>query len=103
MSYTVAMFSVHTSPLDMPGSTKFAGGMNVYIRQLALELAYNRIHVDIFTHCLDERTAKIVYLHPLVRVIHIESGLKQIPDDQDIHQHLSHFSWNVERFRQEEG
>ncbi len=34
MSYSVAMLSMHTSPLDMPGSTRDAGGLNVYINQL---------------------------------------------------------------------
>ena len=38
MSLSVAMLCVHTFPLDIPGRTKDAGGMNVYIRELAREL-----------------------------------------------------------------
>ena len=38
MSFSVAMLSIHTSPLAMPGQTKDAGGMNVYMRKLAEEL-----------------------------------------------------------------
>jgi len=34
MSYSVAMLSVHTSPLDTPGRTRDAGGMNVAIPRL---------------------------------------------------------------------
>lgn len=44
----IAMISLHTSPLEQPGSGD-AGGMNVYIRQLALALAAQGGHVDVFT------------------------------------------------------
>ena len=48
MSYSVAMLSVHTSPLDSPGRTKDAGGMNVYMRELAKALSHFHITIDIF-------------------------------------------------------
>lgn len=44
----VAMLSVHTSPLDQPG-TGDAGGMNVYVLELAKALAARRARVEIFT------------------------------------------------------
>jgi D-inositol-3-phosphate glycosyltransferase len=44
----VAMVSVHTSPLDQPG-TGDAGGMNVYVIELSRRLAAAGIEVDIFT------------------------------------------------------
>ncbi|MDO4909498.1 MAG: D-inositol-3-phosphate glycosyltransferase [Corynebacterium sp.] len=44
----VAMISMHTSPLQQPGSGD-AGGMNVYIAAVAKELALRGINVDIFT------------------------------------------------------
>ena len=44
----VAMISLHTSPLDQPG-TGDAGGMNVYVVELAKRLARCDIEVDIFT------------------------------------------------------
>ena len=44
----VAMISVHTSPLDQPG-TGDAGGMNVYVIELSRRLAAAGIEVDIFT------------------------------------------------------
>ena len=44
----VAMLSLHTSPLAQPGSGD-AGGLNVYVRQLALALAAEGTEVDIFT------------------------------------------------------
>ncbi len=42
------MLSVHTSPLHQPG-TGDAGGMNVYIVELAKRLAAIDIEVEIFT------------------------------------------------------
>ena len=44
----VAMLSVHTSPLDQPG-TGDAGGMNVYIVELSRQLAARGVEVEIFT------------------------------------------------------
>ena len=44
----VAMISVHTSPLDQPG-TGDAGGLNVYVLELSRRLAAAGIEVDIFT------------------------------------------------------
>ncbi|MEJ7707158.1 MAG: hypothetical protein WKF82_07670 [Nocardioidaceae bacterium] len=46
----VAMLSVHTSPLDQPG-TGDAGGMNVYIVELSRQLAASGIEVEIFHSC----------------------------------------------------
>ncbi|MGH3414236.1 MAG: D-inositol-3-phosphate glycosyltransferase [Marmoricola sp.] len=44
----VAMISLHTSPLEQPG-TGDAGGMNVYVTELARQLAHRGIDVDVFT------------------------------------------------------
>ena len=50
----VAMISVHTSPLDQPG-TGDAGGMNVYVLELSRRLAAAGIEVDIFTRATSSR------------------------------------------------
>jgi D-inositol-3-phosphate glycosyltransferase len=44
----VAFLSIHTSPLAVPGSGN-AGGMNVYIDELATALTGRGIQVDVFT------------------------------------------------------
>jgi len=74
MSHTIAMLSVHTSPLDSPGRTKDAGGMNVYIRELATELGRRGNTIDIFTRQTQKHLPQIVQLMPNVRVIHIQAG-----------------------------
>ena len=52
----VAFLSLHTSPMEQPGSGD-AGGMNVYIRGLASALAENGVEVEIFTRSTDARGA----------------------------------------------
>ena len=44
----VAMLTVHTSPLDAPGSGD-AGGLNVYVIEVARRLAAAGVEVEIFT------------------------------------------------------
>ena len=43
----VAMLSVHTSPLEQPG-TGDAGGMNVYVVEVAHQLARRGVEVEIY-------------------------------------------------------
>ncbi len=102
MSYSVAMLSVHTSPLDSPGRTKDAGGMNVYMRQLAGELGQQDTRVDLFTRWTDERLPRIIHLHPNVRVIHIQAGPFAPIHKHDLHQYLPAFVQQVEAFARQE-
>ena len=48
MPRRVAMVSVHTSPLDQPG-TGDAGGMNVYVVEISRRLAALGVEVDLIT------------------------------------------------------
>ena len=99
MSYSIAMLSVHTSPLDVPGRTKDAGGMNVYIQQLARELGNQQITVDIYTRRTYEHQPHIVQLSPHVRVIHISAGPHTpIPKDE-LYPHLSTFVQHIDEFK----
>ncbi|RII13821.1 D-inositol 3-phosphate glycosyltransferase [Streptomyces sp. YIM 130001] len=69
----VAMLSVHTSPLHQPG-TGDAGGMNVYIVELAKRLAAIDIEVEIFTRATTGGLPARVELAPGVLVRHIDAG-----------------------------
>ncbi|MFF8470939.1 D-inositol-3-phosphate glycosyltransferase [Streptomyces griseus] len=69
----VAMLSVHTSPLHQPG-TGDAGGMNVYIVELAKRLAAINIEVEIFTRATTGSLAPTVELAPGVLVRHVDAG-----------------------------
>ncbi len=69
----VAMLSVHTSPLDQPG-TGDAGGMNVYIVELSRRLAASGVQVDIFTRATAGLVPPAVELGPGVVVRHVIAG-----------------------------
>jgi D-inositol-3-phosphate glycosyltransferase len=69
----IAMLSVHSSPLAGLGG-KEAGGMNVYVRELARELGRRGIGVDIFTRSQDPATPTIIALDRGVRVVNLHAG-----------------------------
>ena len=65
--------SVHTSPLDQPG-TGDAGGMNVYIVETARRLAEHGVEVEIFTRATSGDLPPVVELAPGVQVRHLPAG-----------------------------
>jgi D-inositol-3-phosphate glycosyltransferase len=69
----LAMISVHTSPLDQPG-TGDAGGMNVYVVEVAKRLAARGIEVDIFTRATRSALEPVVEHSDGVTVRHIHAG-----------------------------
>lgn len=69
----IATISLHTSPLDQPGSGD-AGGMNVYVVALARRLAELGIEVDIFTRATSSEAPGVQPLAPGVLVRHITAG-----------------------------
>ena len=69
----VAMISLHTSPLDQPG-TGDAGGMNVYVLELSKRLAERNLEVEIYTRATSSALPPIVTAAPGVRVHHVPAG-----------------------------
>jgi D-inositol-3-phosphate glycosyltransferase len=69
----VAMVSVHTSPLDQPG-TGDAGGMNVYVLELSRRLAAAGIEVDIFTRATSSRLDPVMEVGDGIAVHNIHAG-----------------------------
>lgn len=69
----IAMFSVHTSPLEQPG-TGDAGGMNVYVAEVARQLAARGREVEIFTRATSGDQHPVVEMGPGVLVRHITAG-----------------------------
>ncbi|MFZ2502996.1 MAG: D-inositol-3-phosphate glycosyltransferase, partial [Nocardioides sp.] len=67
------MVSLHTSPLDQPG-TGDAGGMNVYVIELSKQLAAQGIAVDIFTRATSSSLPPVMEAGPGVLVHHIHAG-----------------------------
>lgn len=69
----VAMISLHTSPLDQPG-TGDAGGMNVYVIELSKRLADRGIGVDIFTRATSSQLPQVVEVGDRVLVRNVHAG-----------------------------
>nr|WP_051706753.1 D-inositol-3-phosphate glycosyltransferase [Nocardioides aequoreus] len=67
------MISLHTSPLDQPG-TGDAGGMNVYVLALSRQLARRGIEVDLFTRATSSSLAPVVDVEDGIRVHHVAAG-----------------------------
>ncbi|MBS45101.1 MAG: D-inositol-3-phosphate glycosyltransferase [Nocardioides sp.] len=67
------MISLHTSPLDQPG-TGDAGGMNVYVVELARRLAACGVEVDVFTRATSSALEPEVPLGDGVVVRHVSAG-----------------------------
>ncbi|QLQ11692.1 MAG: D-inositol-3-phosphate glycosyltransferase [Nocardioidaceae bacterium] len=69
----IAMISLHTSPLDQPG-TGDAGGMNVYVLELSKRLAERNLEVEIYTRATSSELAPVMEVSPGVRVRHVQAG-----------------------------
>lgn len=69
----VALLSVHTSPLEQPG-TGDAGGMNVYIVELARRLAARGTEVEVFTRATSSAQPPVVEMADGVLVRHVPAG-----------------------------
>lgn len=74
------MLVVHSNPLTEPGSGD-AGGMTVYVREVAAALARKGLEVDIYTRRDSSGTPDITELRPGVRVIQVEAGPYDLPKE----------------------
>lgn len=92
----VATISVHTSPLEQPG-TGDAGGMNVYIVEVAKLLAERGVEVDIFTRSAARDQPPVVELAPGVLVKHIVAGPFEDLDKAALPGQLCEFTFEVLR------
>lgn len=86
-----AVFSLHTSPLEQPG-TGDAGGMNVYIAQTAKRLADAGTEVEIFTRATSSDIPPIAELAPGVLVRNVVAGPFEGLDKNDLPSQLCAFA-----------
>lgn len=91
----IALMSVHTSPLAMLGG-KETGGMNVYVRDLTLELSRRGIFVDVYTRSQDPTLPRITPLGDRGRVIHISAGPERPYNKNRVYDHLDEFDAGVQ-------
>ena len=98
----VAVLSVHTSPLDQPGSGD-SGGMNVYIRAVAERLTEHDIEVDLFTRRRGGDLDEIIDIAPGVRVVNVKAGPSAPVPKADLPRYLPEFLGGVLRRARQDG
>lgn len=69
----VGLIAVHTSPLAQAG-TGDAGGLNVYVDNVARGMAARGVQVDVFTRRPSADVPETVPVTPRLRVHHIDAG-----------------------------
>ncbi|HEY0932870.1 MAG TPA: glycosyltransferase, partial [Trebonia sp.] len=90
------MLSFHTSPLDQPG-TGDAGGLNVYVVQVAKRLAARGTEVEIFTRAVCRDTPPLAELAPGVLVRSVAAGPFEELDKHDLPAQVCQFTLEVLR------
>jgi D-inositol-3-phosphate glycosyltransferase len=92
----IATVSVHTSPLEQPG-TGDAGGLNVYVVEVAKRLAQRGVEVDIFTRAVSRDQPQVAELAPGVLVRHLAAGPFEDLDKSDLPGQLCQFTFELLR------
>ncbi len=98
----VAIVSLHTSPLDQPGSGD-SGGMNVFIREAAARLSALGVDADVFTRCRGGGGSEVQELSGGSRLIRVKAGPCSPVPKEDLPRFLPEFLGGVlARARREE-
>ncbi len=70
---TLAVLSLHTSPLAQPGAGD-SGGMNVYVRELVSSLAQAGVDCSVYVRRWHDDLPDEVQVEPGFRVVHVDAG-----------------------------
>lgn len=92
----LAVISFHSSPLDEPGSGD-AGGMTVYVRNLADALAARGVTTDVFTRAQAPGRGPVT-VSPGVRVVPVEAGPTEPVPKEQLQAHLAEFVGGIRAF-----
>jgi phosphoheptose isomerase len=99
MSRRVAFISDHASPLATLGGVD-AGGQNVYVAQLARQLAALGDQVDVYTRRDDASLPEVVDWLPGIRVIHVPAGPAAPLPKEEFLPHMGEFrDWMLRHLR----
>jgi D-inositol-3-phosphate glycosyltransferase len=97
MNMKIAFISEHASPLASLGGTD-SGGQNVYVGELAIQLALKGYEIDIFTRWENPQLPKVVSYMPGVRVIHVKAGPVEQVAKEEILCFMSDFKQDMLQF-----
>jgi D-inositol-3-phosphate glycosyltransferase len=97
----VAIISDHASPMATLGGVD-AGGQNVYVAEVAKQLARKGYRVDVFTRWEDTSVDQIINWIHNVRVIHIQAGQVEYIPKENLFSLMGEFTQNMIKFIVEE-
>ena len=78
---TLAVVSLHTSPLTQPG-TGDSGGMNVYVRELVAALSQAGVAANVYVRAWADDLAHEVEVESGFRVVHVPAGPPSLAKEQ---------------------
>lgn len=94
MNRKIAFISEHASPLAALGGVD-SGGQNVYVGELAKNVAKLGYEVDVFTRWDDERLPQTIEWGAGVHVIHIKAGPIAYVKKEDLLGYMDEFARNM--------
>jgi D-inositol-3-phosphate glycosyltransferase len=77
---TLAVLSLHTSPLAQPGVGD-SGGMNVYVRELVSSLAQAGVASRVYVRRWSDELPPVVAVEPGFQVVHVDAGPVDLPKE----------------------
>jgi D-inositol-3-phosphate glycosyltransferase len=78
---SLAVLSLHTSPLVQPGAGD-SGGMNVYVRELVGSLAQAGVDSTVYVRRWADGLPETVEVEPGFRVVHVPAGPVDLPKEE---------------------
>lgn len=101
MGRRIAFISEHASPLAALGGAD-AGGQNVYVGEVARQLAATGYQIDIFTRRDEKELPEIVAFSDKIRIIHVNAGPAEDIPKETLLQYMPAFKADMLRFIQKE-
>src|SRR6476659_3760220 len=98
---SLAVLSLHTSPLAQPGSGD-SGGMNVYVRELVAALAQAGVRSEVYVRRWADDLPDVVDVEPGFRVVHVEAGPAGLAKE-DLPEVVDEFTDGVARHLRRQG
>jgi D-inositol-3-phosphate glycosyltransferase len=92
----VAVLAYHSSPLEEPGAGD-AGGMGVYVREVAAAHAARGVHTDIFTRATAPLGGTVPW-SPHVRVVPVAAGPRERLPKEVAPRYIEEFTSNLKAF-----
>ncbi|WP_298733502.1 glycosyltransferase family 1 protein [uncultured Chitinophaga sp.] len=101
MKTRIAFISDHASPIAALGGVD-TGGQNVYVGELAYQLARKGYEVDIFTRWEHAQLPQVVQWRNGVRVVHIKAGPVECIPKEQLLPYMADFRENMLAFMRNE-